>query len=503
MSQKVRPQQHLTAASSLSPQVDTVSTEAINGEDSASDDALADTDTFGKWVTYISTGTVPLPTVVSNSLIKGKVARTKPKRNRVHFDESSALISTISSRKPNISAGKRKLEGHSSELSVVHSSSSSTLLPDFLLTSPSPPIEQIDTPRWFPEKGNASTDFTEHLNSESVNKYSVDGESLNNAYIVTATVSTTDTDRVKAPSEVNEVINAIDSPLQPSGPSKVLFPGQSVNQKPLQNRPQTQVHPSTKPLKHQPQQHNPFQVDWDDDDQLLVNEFHKQNSHGLGNNAIIKGPVNEETVNYLYGKPMEPLPAVQFSPVDFESLMEKLPQHPLHTMPIMSPSFMDLPYHQQQMMANFGQFAPSGQHLPPMNMAGKKKHAPKSQFKVLFGNLVRGGSGNKINRRRWSTTGQGTDSSSLPFIWPLMSMVDGGGNSYKRLENVRQQRPMQTQSPWNNYQSMNVRPVQVIELQRRTDRGLQFGAPSPSSNWKSSLASLLSRLTNNHNRPMF
>lgn len=564
--------EHIASASSLSPEVESISSEAItNGDEmeSASEDALADADTFGKWVTYIST--VPLPTVMSSSSSStfsekrgGSLkSRTKPKRNRVHFDESSAVLvsASSSSKLPmlKMSAGKRKLERHSSELSVIHSPSSSfsSILPDFLLTSPSPPVEQIDTPRWFPEKqqGNASaTDFSEHLKSESVNKYSVDGESLKDT-IITATVSTAQspTDRLKAPSEVNEVVigNAIDeSPLNSpvsavGGPSKevLLFPGQAVNRQPFlhqQGGPQTQIQASAKPGRQQQQQHSPFQVDWDDDDQLLVNQFHKlQNSKGLVNgngnnneggsmsNGIIRGPVNEETVNYLYGKPMEPLPTVQFSPVDFESLLEKLPQHPIHTLPLMSPSFMELPYHhhhhQQQMMAHFGQFAPSDGALMPKTP--KAKHSPKSQFKVLFGNLVRGASGGghtKINRRRWSggrTGGAEEEASTLPLIWPLMMspmMVNGGGgNSFKRLDNVRQHRPSYTQLPSSWRQSIthhHLPPVQMIQLQRRTDRGLhQYRAsPPPPADWKtSSLVSLLSRRltssnrSNNNNRSMF
>ena len=575
-------QQLASASPSPSPSSSTleqISTEAVN-EDATADGHFSD-DSFGKWVTYISTtGSVPLPTVLSSSNGISSV-KGKPKRNRVRFEETPhlTLLPDSSSRKLGLQhfsdlmhssnpAKQRKLDRHSSELSVLHGSppsfASSSSLPDFLLTSPSPPMEQIDTPRWFPEK-NTTDLLTEHQNSEnSVNKYTVDsgdgGDGIkpnSNNYILTATVSTTSTTtsedhRLKAPSEVNEVVNAIDASL----PSKVLFPGQPAN------RPRLQTPSSTKPPKQSP---NPFHVDWDDDDQLLVEEFHKRQQQqqqqngkvnlglgGLGSESVVhsntmailgnKGPSSEqeETANYLFGKPMEPLPpAIQFSPVDFETLLEKIPQQ-LHTLPVGGGGAPFMDYHQQQMMAHFGQFAPPLTHLSPEalqmvnQMAGvsssakSKKHQPhKSQFKVLFGNLVRGGGAghhHQIGRRRWSPGQDGQQVSPLPFIWPLVSSMFDGGNSFQ--DNARHRRrshhhrPRQPSyypiSSWSYHQpsSVNVRPVQMFEvLQRRTDRNSQQQqqhqqnfAPHPPG-WKSSLITLLSRITNRNspnspNRPI-
>lgn len=408
---------------------------------------------FEKWVTYIATGSVASASRAVNS--------DNPMPSKVHFQmpiEAQPAMQQVKfitnfPRSYTTQNPVANIDSRPSELSIMHSPT----VPDFLLTSPSPPIEQIDTPRWYLSK-NVSNDFVEQISSESINKYS---QASANSYVATDTeTSLWGDETIGNPKEVTEVANSIDKGI--SSPTKVY----------KTTRPPLKAHLSeNQPAKHKIS--HPFQVDWDDDDRMLVEEFHSKHNKVP---QILRAPVNEEGLNYLYGKPSEPLPSehIHFSPVEFESVLSKIPQD-LHTLPIISAAPTLNMDHQQQMMAQFGHFdsltpSMSSESLQLVNSmasstdtASSTRYRPKSQMKVLFGNLV--GGGHKMGRRRWlNRKGQ------LPFIWPLAM-----DNFRRRQENVAHlMRPQRSYAnlPWRVEQTLspNSMPLQFIQIDRRSDK---------------------------------
>lgn len=137
---------------------------------------------------------------------------------------------------------------------------------------------------------------------------------------------------------------------------------------------------------------DPFHTDWDDDGEPIAQEYH----HHLQMKDPIDFPAHlpHSNDNYLFGKPLETnfhlhqLTNPQFSPIEFDALMESIPGH-VNTLPLMSSTMFDhfgnLHYQQQQ------------QHQQQYQQPERKSHLQNllSNLGFSFGN------NKKISKRKW------------------------------------------------------------------------------------------------------